>query len=80
MKQLCITYHMTRPGEVAETCTTISVTDTIAEDILTLQDQSIFVRAYRRKPSIIMDTLELLADLQGYHAATFCCAEEVTKP
>ena len=77
MKHVCITYHMTRPNEVAETCTTIALEDSIAKDLLKNQEDSAYVVAPRshKRPSIPA-LLSQLAALQGYDAATFCCAEE----
>mgnify|MGYP004504696561 CR=1 FL=1 len=77
MKHVCITYHMTRPNEVAETCTTIAMTDDIAADLLEKQEDSDYVRIRSRftlQPLPVL--LNQLAALQGYDRATFCCAEE----
>lgn len=77
MKHVCITYHMTRPNEVAETCTTIALDDSITKDLLKNQENSAYVVAPRshKRPSIPA-LLNQLATLQGYDRATFCCAEE----
>ena len=77
MKKVCITYHMTRPGEVAETCITLPLDDAIAKDLLKNQENSAYVVAPRshKRPSIPA-LLNQLATLQGYDRATFCCAEE----
>lgn len=77
MKHVCITYHMTRPNEVAETCTTIALEDSIAKDLLKNQEDSAYVVAPRshKRPSIPA-LLNQLAILQGYVTAGFCCAEE----
>ena len=77
MKHVCITYHMTRPNEVAETCTTIALDDAIADDLLRHQESSAYVRIrshFTLQP--IPALLNQLAALQGYDRATFCCAEE----
>lgn len=77
MKHVCITYHMTRPNEVAETCTTIAMADDIAADLLEKQEDSDYVRIRSRftlQPLPVL--LNQLAALQGYDRATFCCAEE----
>ena len=42
MKHICITYHMTRPHEVAETCITIAMADGIAKDLLKKQENSAY--------------------------------------
>lgn len=77
MKHVCITYHMTRPHEVAETCITVALEDSIAKDLLKNQEDSAYVVAPRshKRPSISA-LLSQLASLQGYDAASFCCAEE----
>lgn len=77
MKHVCITYHMTRPNEVAETCVTIAMTDDIAADLLEKQEDSAYVRIrshFTLQPIPVL--LNQLAALQGYDRATFCCAEE----
>lgn len=77
MKHVCITYHMTRPNEVAETCVTVALEDPIAKDLLKNQENSAYVvapRSHKRPP--IPALLSQLAFLQGYDAAAFCCAEE----
>lgn len=77
MKHVCITYHMTRPNEVAETCTIIAMTDDIAADLFEKQEDSDYVRIRSRftlQPLPVL--LNQLAALQGYDRATFCCAEE----
>ena len=79
MKHVCITYHMTRPNEVAETCVTIAMTDDIAADLLQHQERSAYVQGHKRFTRLsIPALLNQLADLQGYDAADFCCAEETT--
>lgn len=77
MKHVCITYHMTRPNEVAETCITLPLDDAIADDLLQHQERSAYVVASRshKRPSIPA-LLSQLAYFQGYNAASFCCAEE----
>lgn len=77
MKKVCITYHMNRPGEVAETCVTLPLDDAIAKDLLKNQENSAYVVAPRsyKHPSI-PGLLHQLAALQGYDTAIFCCAEE----
>lgn len=77
MKHVCITYHMTRPHEVAETCITVALEDSIAKDLLKNQENSDYVRTRSRftlQPLPVL--LNQLAALQGYDRATFCCAEE----
>lgn len=75
MKHVCITYHMTKPNEVAETCTTIALDD----DLLRHQDRSAYVQGSDRFSRLsIPGLLHQLAALQGYDSAIFCCAEETT--
>lgn len=85
MKHVCITYHMTRPSEAAETrpseaaetCVTIAMTDDIAADLLERQEDSDYVRIRSRFTRLsISGLLNQLAVLQGYDTADFCCAEE----
>lgn len=77
MKHVCITYHMTRPNEVAETCTIIALDDAIADDLLRHQERSAYVQGHKRFTRLsIPALLNQLAALQGYDTADFCCAEE----
>lgn len=77
MKKVCITYHMTRPGEVAETCITLPLDDAIADDLLTHQESSAYVQSHKRFTRLsIPALLSQLAALQDYDTADFCCAEE----
>lgn len=77
MKHVCITYHMTRPHEVAETCTIIALDDAIADDLLRHQERSAYVQGHKRFTRLsIPALLNQLAALQGYDTAGFCCAEE----
>lgn len=77
MKHVCITYHMTRPHEVAETCTIIALDDAIAADLLRHQERSAYVQGHKRFTRLsIPALLNQLAALQSYYAADFCCAEE----
>ena len=68
MKHISITYHMSREGEIAETCIILPMEDQIASDILEHQDGcgTIAVRTI----------LTCLAELQGYTDASFCMAME----
>lgn len=40
MKHISITYHMSREGEIAETCIILPMEDQIASDILEHQEKS----------------------------------------
>lgn len=77
MKRICITYHMTRRNEIAETCITLPMEEHIAEDILTNQGDSQYVRQGSFTLTNIKIILNNLAELQGYVDASFCCADEV---
>lgn len=77
MKHVCITYHMNRPGEVAETCIALPLDDAIADDLLAHQERSAYVQGHKRFTRLsIPALLNQLAALQGYDRATFCCADE----
>lgn len=76
MKNICITYRMTRANEIAETCITLPMTEGIAASILTQQGESAYVRADRYTVTPVKIILNQLAELQGYNSAAFCCAEE----
>ena len=77
MKHVCITYHMTRPHEVAETCTTIALDDAIADDLLQHQERSAYVQGHKRFTRLsIPALLNQLAAIQDYDTAAFCCAAE----
>lgn len=76
MKHICITYHMTKVNEIAETCITLPMADDIAASILTQQGESAYVRAGCFTVTPVKIVLDQLAELQGYNSASFCCAEE----
>lgn len=77
MKHVCITYHMTKPNEVAETCITLPLDNSIADDLLAHQGGSAYVQGHKRFTRLsIPALLNQLAVLQGYDTADFCCAEE----
>ena len=76
MKRICITYHMTKANEIAETCITLPMSDDIATSVLAEQGESVYIRAYNGTLTAIKIILNQLAELQGYSSATFCCAEE----
>lgn len=76
MKHICITYHMTRKNEVAETCITLPMEAQIAEDILEHQGDSQYVEQGSFTITNIKIILNNLAALQGYGNAMFCSAEE----
>lgn len=67
MKRVCVTYKMIKGNDVAETCIVLPMEDSIAE----------LVVANAVMPLQIHQILCALADLQGYHYAGICSAEEV---
>lgn len=70
MKKLCITYHMEKPGETAETCITLPMLAETAENIMKTQTPTIEIEA----------VLELLSGLQGYEYAGTVCVEIAKSP
>lgn len=75
MKHISITYHMARANEVAETCITLPMKDAIADDILEHQGESRYIKQNSHTITNIKIILTLLAELQGYDNAAFCCAK-----
>ena len=43
-KNVCITYHMSKENEVAETCITIPMDAAVADDVLANQENSQYVK------------------------------------
>ena len=71
MKHVCITYHMKREEEIAETCITIPMEDKKAEALLKNADNYLSLR-----DGATLDVLlEKLSILQGYQFCGFCMAE-----
>lgn len=64
MEHLLITYHMTKPGELAESCIRLPMTPELALSMLA-----------GGHSAVIDAVLLLLAELQGYAGATYCCCE-----
>lgn len=77
MKHISITYHMSREGEIAETCIILPMEDQIASDILEHQEESRHVREDGCGTIAVRTILTCLAELQGYTDASFCMATEV---
>ncbi len=75
MKRICITYHMSKPGENAETCITLSMTDDIADDILWMGEDSIYFGTGHN--GAVRRLLENLAAIQGYNFTEAVTFEEV---
>ena len=67
MEYLLVTYHMVRPGETAETCIRLPVTPELADAMLA-----------GGHSAVIDAVLLLLAELQGYEGATYCCCERTS--
>ena len=72
MKHICITYHMTRKSEIAETCITLPMEDAKAAELLTCQEDCLQLR----EGATLDVLLRKLSILQGYQYAGFCIAEE----
>lgn len=73
MKRVCITYKMCRPGEQAETCAVLPMTDERAESILKLGEDSIYLSPICQ--ASVYRMLTAMAQIQGYDYAGFCGAE-----
>lgn len=71
MTHICITYHMKRERELAETCITLPMDDFVAAMLLTNQGDCYQLMA----GAPLMILLRELSKLQGYTYAGFCCAE-----
>lgn len=70
MKKICITYHMSKPGQTVEDCITLSMDDTIADNLLDDEwGASVLVK----------DTIKHIAAIQGYRFEGICTAEEVAE-
>lgn len=76
MKHLCITYHMSKPGEVAETCITLPMEDYAAGEIMEFQDELQSMKKHFFFVAALEKILQSMARLQGYEKAEFCSAEE----
>lgn len=69
MKKVCITYHMEKPGEEAETCITLPMIDFAADDIVALGNGSDYLQPNGRSRSSkgrIHRILCQVCALQGY--------------
>lgn len=76
MEHILITYKMSRPGEIAESCIVLPMEREAAEDILEYQEDSQLVTedgdTYDGQIAVILDRL---AEIQGYDYAVFVMAE-----
>lgn len=75
MKRINITYHMEKPGEVAESCITLPMMDDIADDILWMGENSTYLGSGHNGE--VRRLLESLAAIQGYKYTDACCPREV---
>ena len=73
MKRICVTYHMERGNETAETCIVLPMTEIQAKQLL--EDQNKYSYGIGKSHSV-RQIIDILASLQGYERATFVCAEE----
>lgn len=72
MKNICITYHMKRGNEIAETCITLPMEDKKAAELLDTQEQW-----WQLMEGATLDVLlHKLSRLQGYQYVGFCLASE----
>lgn len=72
MRNICITYHMKRNNEIAETCITIPMEDKKAEELLATQEDW-----WQLMEGATLDVLlRKLSILQGYQYYGFCIAKE----
>lgn len=74
-KRLCITYHMKRPNEGAETCITLPMTVEIAESILRDGADSPYLSPICNGD--VYRILACLSNIQGYQFDQVCMVEEV---
>ena len=72
MEKILITYCMSRPGEMAETCITLPMSTDNALELITFQDKSITLERH------IQPLLNQLTMLQGYSTNRFLTAELAT--
>lgn len=70
MKHLCITYHMERPSEIAESCITLPMESAVADDLMAHGDDSL----YMAPGGAISTILERLSEVQGYTFIGVCTA------
>ena len=75
MKRICITYHMTRRSETAETCITLPMATDVADDILKNGERSEHLSMMRNGE--VYRILKSLSAIQGYEYEEACCFEEV---
>ncbi len=72
MTNICITYHMKREHEIAETCIVLPMEDCKAAELLATQDEW-----WQLMEGAALDVLlRKLSILQGYMYAGFCTAEQ----
>ncbi len=72
MKNVCITYKMRCGDDVAETCVVLPMTDSRANSVLSLGEDSVFVSSAHQ--GSVYRALAAMAVCQGYDYAGFCSA------
>ena len=80
MKSICITYHMTKPNETAETCITLPMEDHVADDLLRHGADSWYIErgsCVAPHPGSVAVILMGLAHIQGYEYTEAVTFEEV---
>ena len=75
MKKINITYHMEKGSEISESCITLPMEDTVAEDILKNGEGSEHLCMMRNGE--VYRILRSLATIQGYEYIGACCPREV---
>ncbi len=63
MKKVCITFNMSKSGDIFQTCATLRVKNELAEDALKHGVDAVIM---------LKDTLKHIAALQGYRYAGAC--------
>lgn len=77
MKKICITYHMSRTDEGAETCITLPMADEIANDILKKGERSEHLSMMRNGE--VYRLLRSLSAIQGYEYDRAYYFEEISQ-
>lgn len=73
MEHICFSYHMKNDKETAETCITLPMEDKVAESILSLGDDSLYMDS---ATGVIHGIFERLSEIQGYQ---FCGVVQAKK-
>jgi hypothetical protein len=75
MKKLNIYYHLVKGEEIAETCITLPLQKSIADDVIKNQSKSRHLENHEAFSGDLCELLQYLALLQGYNTARFVLAE-----